>query len=124
MIDTLEAEPRVLIDPNTFSEDRTASMSSFEVSPDGSLVAYSISEGGSDWRHWKVRDVETGEDLEDRLDGIKFSGASWSADGRGLLLLPLSGERCGRGRRLATGLGLLPRGRNAAGRRHPRLLHH
>ena len=83
VIDTLEAKPRVLIDPNTFSEDRTASMSGFVVSPDGSRVAYSISEGGSDWRHWKVRDVETGEDLEDRLDGIKFSGASWAADGEG-----------------------------------------
>ena len=83
VLDSLDAEPRVLIDPNTFSDDRTASMSSFVVSPDGSLVAYSISEGGSDWRHWKVRDVESGEDLEDRLDGIKFSGASWSADGKG-----------------------------------------
>jgi prolyl oligopeptidase len=83
VIDALDAEPRILIDPNTFSEDRTASMSSFVVSPDGSLVAYSISEGGSDWRHWKVRTVETGEDLEDRLDGIKFSGASWSANGEG-----------------------------------------
>ena len=62
VIDSLDAEPRTLIDPNTFSEDRTASMSSFVVSPDGSLVAYSISEGGSDWRHWKVRGVETGED--------------------------------------------------------------
>ena len=84
VIDSLEAEPRALIDPNTFSDDRTASMTSFEVSPDGSRIAYSISEAGSDWRHWKVRDVETGEDLEDRLDGIKFSGASWSADGEGL----------------------------------------
>ena len=84
VIDSLDGEPRVLIDPNTFSDDRTASMTSFVVSPDGSRIAYSVSEGGSDWRHWKVRDVETGEDLEDRLEGIKFSGASWSADGEGL----------------------------------------
>jgi len=81
--DSLEGEVRVLIDPNTFSDDRTASMTSFVVSPDSKLIAYSISESGSDWRHWQVRDVETGENLEDRLDGIKFSGASWSADGEG-----------------------------------------
>lgn len=82
--DSLDGEPRILIDPNTFSDDRTASMTSFVVSPDGSRIAYSISEAGSDWRHWKVREVETGEDLDDRLDGIKFSGASWSTDGEGL----------------------------------------
>jgi prolyl oligopeptidase len=79
----LAGERRVLIDPNTFSDDRTTSLRQYEVSPDGSLIAYGISEGGSDWRHFRVRDVETGEDREDMLYGIKFSGASWSADSKG-----------------------------------------
>ncbi len=78
--ESLEAEPRVLVDPNGFSDDGTVSMSSYEPSPDGRLVAYSRSDGGSDWRTWHVLDVATGEDLADRLAGIKFSGVSWTPD--------------------------------------------
>ena len=81
--DSLEDEGRVLIDPNLFSEDHTASLRSFEVSPDGRLIAYSVSEGGSDWRVWKIREVETGKDLDDLLDAIKFTGVSWTPDSRG-----------------------------------------
>ena len=83
VVDSLGEEPRVLIDPNTFSDDRTASLSFFEVSPDGEMIAYGISDSGSDWRHWHVRDVETGEDLDDRLDQTKFTGVSWSRDSSG-----------------------------------------
>jgi prolyl oligopeptidase len=81
--DSLDGEPRVLIDPNTFSEDRTASLGQFEISPDAKRIAYSISEGGSDWRTWHVREVDGGRDLDDRLDSIKFTDVSWSRDGSG-----------------------------------------
>jgi prolyl oligopeptidase len=80
---TLDAEPRVLLDPNTLSTDGTIALSGLSLSEDARLMAYGISVAGSDWQEWKVRDVETGEDLPDRLQWIKFSGASWTHDGQG-----------------------------------------
>ena len=79
----LSAEARVLIDPNTFSVDATIALSAFAVSPDGNLVAYSTSDGGSDWKTWHVRDVNTGEDLADLIGGTKFTGVSWDRDSGG-----------------------------------------
>ncbi len=79
----LEAEPRVLLDPNQLSEDGTVALSGLSISEDGRLMAYGLSASGSDWQEWRVRDVETGQDLEDHLKWIKFSGASWTHDGAG-----------------------------------------
>ncbi len=81
--DSLDAEPRVLIDPNKLSEDGTVALSDYEVSHDGKLVAYSISRSGSDWIEWRVKNVETGEDLPDLVKWSKFSGAGWSIDNKG-----------------------------------------
>lgn len=81
--DDLDAEPRVLIDPNQFSADGTVALSGFYVSQDGRRAVYSISSSGSDWRTFKVLDVDTGKDLEDELHWIKFSGAAWDGDGEG-----------------------------------------
>jgi len=82
--DGLDGEPRVLIDPNTLSEDGTIALSGRWASPDGRLMAYSLSSAGSDWRQFKVRDVDTGQDLTaDDLHWIKFSSANWTADSRG-----------------------------------------
>ena len=67
----------VFLDPNTFSEDGTVSMSSVRFSEDGSLVAYQLSEGGSDWRSIVIRDVSTGNVLESPLVDVKFSGINW-----------------------------------------------
>jgi len=72
-----DEEPEVFLDPNTFSEDGTTSLAQLTFSDDGSLAAYSISEGGSDWRKIIVIDAETQEQLEDPLVDIKFSGISW-----------------------------------------------
>ncbi|MEL7797823.1 prolyl oligopeptidase family serine peptidase [Idiomarina loihiensis] len=72
-----EEEPEVFLDPNTFSEDGTTSLAQLTFSDDGSLAAYSISEGGSDWRKIRVIDAETKEQLEDPLVDVKFSGVSW-----------------------------------------------
>lgn len=80
---SLTDEPRVLIDPNTFSEDGTVSLAGYGISEDGRYIAYAKSEGGSDWNTWFVRDIETGADLADRIEWAKFSGASWKHDGSG-----------------------------------------
>ncbi|MDF5706958.1 MAG: prolyl oligopeptidase family serine peptidase [Nostoc sp. S4] len=80
---SLDAEPRVLLDPNKLSEDGTVALSGLSISEDGKLLAYGISTSGSDWQEWKVRDIETGKDLKDHLQWIKFSGASWTHDCQG-----------------------------------------
>ena len=82
-IETLNAEPRVLLDPNTLSSDGTVALSGISISDDGSQLAYGLSKSGSDWQEWKVRDVVTGTDLSDDIKWVKFSGASWTNDGKG-----------------------------------------
>ncbi|AAV80988.1 prolyl oligopeptidase family serine peptidase [Idiomarina loihiensis] len=72
-----DEDPEVFLDPNTFSEDGTTSLAQLTFSDDGSLAAYSISEGGSDWRKIRVIDAETKEQLEEPLVDVKFSGISW-----------------------------------------------
>ncbi|WP_370175851.1 prolyl oligopeptidase family serine peptidase [Leeuwenhoekiella palythoae] len=67
----------VFLDPNTFAEDGTISLGGLSFSDNGKLAAYSISEGGSDWRKVLVMDAETKEISEDTLVDIKFSGISW-----------------------------------------------
>ena len=81
--DCEDCEARVLLDPNTLSSDGTVSLGSTSVSNDASLLAYSISDGGSDWRIWKVIDIETGEHLPDTIEWAKFSGATWENDDSG-----------------------------------------
>ena len=78
-----ECEERVLIDPNTFSEDGTISLGSTSVNNNADHIAYSISDGGSDWRIWKVMNIETGEILSDEIKWAKFSGATWENDDSG-----------------------------------------
>ena len=80
---SLDAEPTVLLDPNTLSEDGTIALSGLSITEDGKLMAYGLSISGSDWIEWKVRDVETGNDLSDHLKWVKFSGTSWTHDGEG-----------------------------------------
>jgi prolyl oligopeptidase len=80
--DGLHAEPRVLLDPNTLSKDATIALAEIVPSPDGKLLAYSLSDAGSDWRTWHFRDVATGTDLPDVLHFIKFALVSWTADSR------------------------------------------
>jgi prolyl oligopeptidase len=75
-----DAEGEVFLDPNTFSEDGTTSLAQLTFSEDGSIAAYSISEGGSDWRKIIVIDAETGEQLEEPLVDVKFSGISWKGN--------------------------------------------
>jgi prolyl oligopeptidase len=75
-----EGEPEVFLDPNSFSADGTTSLAGITFSNDGSLAAYQISEGGSDWRKVIIIDVESKKQIEDTLVDIKFSGLSWQGN--------------------------------------------
>lgn len=79
--DGLEGEPRVFLDPNKFSADGTASLTTFSVSADGKRAVYGISEGGSDWNEFFVMDVDKAQKVSDHLKWIKFSGAAWKGNG-------------------------------------------
>ncbi len=81
--DSLDAKPRVLVDPNTLSADGTVSLKATVPSEDGSLLVYGISRAGSDWEEFRVREVATGRDRDDVIKWVKFSGASWMKDGSG-----------------------------------------
>lgn len=79
----IDDKPTILLNPNKLSEDGTVALSGVSISDDGKYLAYGISIAGSDWQEWKVRNIETGEDLKDNLKWIKFSGASWTNDSKG-----------------------------------------
>jgi prolyl oligopeptidase len=93
----LDAEPRGLLDPNTLSADGTVALSGSAVSDDGNYLAYGLATAGSDWQEWRIRDVRTGMDLADRLQWVKFSGASWTKDNRGFFYSrfdePIAGQQ-------------------------------
>ena len=80
---SLDAEPRLLLDPNGWSDDGTVALASYFPSPDGKHVAYLVQDGGSDWRVAKVIDAETGELKADELEWLKFTGLAWAKDGSG-----------------------------------------
>ncbi len=81
--DSLTAPPRVLLDPNTMSKDGTMSIAFTNVSRDGKRLAYGVSSAGSDWTEIRVRDIDSGRDLPDRIQWVKFSSVEWSLDGKG-----------------------------------------
>ena len=74
---------RILLDPNSLSKDGTIALSGKAVTDDGRLLAYALSEAGSDWETWHVREVATGRDLPDQVRWAKFGGASWRKDASG-----------------------------------------
>jgi len=78
-----DAQPQMLLDPNTLSADGTIALAEYAASRDGKLFAYSLSDGGSDWRTIRVRDVDGGKDLADEVKWAKFTNISWSASGDG-----------------------------------------
>ena len=80
---SLAATPSIALDPNSLSKDGTVALSGTVPSRDGKLLAYGVASAGSDWQTWQVRDLASGKDLPDRIEWVKFSGASWTADGKG-----------------------------------------
>ncbi len=81
--ESLNSEPRVLLDPNTLSSDGTVALAGASITDDGKLLAYATAQSGSDWQEWHVRDVTTGKDTADSLRWSKFSGAAWTKNGKG-----------------------------------------
>ena len=79
----LDAPPTLLIDPNVLSPDGSISLAAFAPSPDGALLAYTLSEGGADWQTVRVRDIAKGTDLTDEVQWMRFSGLSWTKDSKG-----------------------------------------
>ena len=82
--DTLEAPGRVLFDPNAARADATVALSEFHPSEQGDMVAYAVSDGGTDWQIWRFRRVKDRQDLKDELRYTKFWGVSWAHDGSGV----------------------------------------
>jgi len=82
--DSLDSPGRVLFDPNAVRADATVALAEFKPSPHGDLVAYALSDGGTDWQTWKFRRVADGNDLADTLSHTKFWGVSWAHDGSGV----------------------------------------
>lgn len=80
---TVDGQPTLVLDPNTWSDDGTTALGGLAFSDDGKRLAYGIQESGSDWRTYRVMEVETGKVLEDKIEWIKFSGVSWMKDGSG-----------------------------------------
>jgi prolyl oligopeptidase len=81
-LEELLAGGRVLVDPNTFSADGTSSLTSLTVSGDGQLVAYGVSEAGSDWTTFRLLNLASADQVEDALIQTKFSQAEWLPDHR------------------------------------------
>ncbi len=81
--ESLADEPRVLLDPNTWSKDGTIALGSMAFSDDGRYLAYSVSEAGSDWNTWKTMTIADTKVLDEDLKWSKFSGAAWTKDGKG-----------------------------------------
>ena len=77
----LSGKDRVLIDPNSWAKDGATALDSWVPSKDGKLLAYSIQDGGSDWRTIKVLDTKTGAVLPDEIKWAKFTNISWVGDG-------------------------------------------
>ncbi|TLZ37741.1 MAG: S9 family peptidase [Gammaproteobacteria bacterium] len=82
--DSLDAPARVLFDPNTVRQDATVAVSEFTPDVRGDVVAYAVSDGGTDWQVWRFRRVHDGADLPDILRFTKFWGVSWARDGSGV----------------------------------------
>ena len=79
--DTMDGEPRVALDPNTLSPDGTVALQSIDFSEDGRYLAYTITRNGSDWNEIFVKDMVTGQVLDDHIKWAKFTNAEWLGDG-------------------------------------------
>lgn len=80
---SLDGEPRVLLDPNTWSKDGTVALSGLSISHDGKRLAYGQSEAGSDWQMWRILNVDSAKTQPDELKWIKFTSIAWTLDNKG-----------------------------------------
>ena len=79
----LSAAGEVVLDPNLLSDDGTTAVTGIAFNEDASLLAYTVTEGGSDWQHLRVRNLKTGADLPDTLDYCRFPQIVWAPDNSG-----------------------------------------
>ncbi len=80
---TLDDDPQLLVDPNSWSDDGTVALAAYYPSPTGNYFAYLVQDGGSDWRTARILNLKTGEILPDKLEWLKFTLLAWAADGSG-----------------------------------------
>ena len=83
VMESLDDQPRLFIDPNTWSKDGTVALAGTSFSDDGRYCAYGIAEAGSDWRRWRVLEIASGRLLDEELNWIKFGRVAWTKDGKG-----------------------------------------
>jgi prolyl oligopeptidase len=81
--DSVDGEPRLLIDPNGWSKDGATALAEWVPSENGQHVLYSVQDGGTDWRTVRVLDVASGQPVADEVKWVKFSNLSWAKDGSG-----------------------------------------
>ena len=96
VMDAVDGEARVLLDPNALSPDGTVALTSWSVSKDGRWLAYGTSSSGSDWITWRIRDVASGNDLPEVLEWSKFSSATWLPDGSAFFYARYDAPEAGR----------------------------
>lgn len=81
--DELNADRKPLLDPNSLSAGGTVALTGYVPSDNGRLLAYGLASAGSDWNTWKVRDIASGKDLDDKVEWVKFSSVAWTGDDLG-----------------------------------------
>jgi prolyl oligopeptidase len=95
-VDAQGDRPKVLLDPNTFRGDGTAALCGLAPSRDGSLLAFGTAQAGSDWCEWRIRNVESGQDLPEVLQWTKDAAPAWTPDNRAFYYVrypkPLDGQ--------------------------------
>jgi prolyl oligopeptidase len=94
----LEGKPRLLLDPNDFSEDGTVALMDQSYSKDGTKLAYALADSGSDWQQIHLLDVDSETPYEDVLEHCKFASIAWTADGCGFFYNRLSATENARGK--------------------------
>ena len=100
---SLDGDPKELLDPNKLSEDGTVALAGLSVNDEGTMLAYALADAGSDWITWHVKNVETGQDTDDVVKWSKFSGASWTKDGKGFFYGRYPEPKPGENLRASTG---------------------
>lgn len=81
--DSLDDQPRVLVEPNELSTEGLVAISSYSVSPNGDYIAYSLSENGSDWSTIYIKNAASGQNFLEVLNFSKLTTMSWTSDNRG-----------------------------------------
>ncbi|MBI1176466.1 prolyl oligopeptidase family serine peptidase [bacterium] len=83
VLNSLDAKPRLLLDPNKLSTDGTVALKGVQPTDDGKWIAYETSAAGSDWEEIRIRETLSSDELPEAIKWVKFSSVSWTKDGKG-----------------------------------------